>query len=143
MQELETLRNWLKTFPQWNSETYYVDYIEGTPGNCGLFPQGMEEVSHREDVLGNLQVQCRTRFRLLHVTERTEDGQRAAQWLLDFEKWVQAQSAAGLTPHFGDDPAREKMRAEKGKLSGTRQTGSGTYEVILTAEFTKYYEVIE
>ncbi len=143
MQALETLKTWLSAFPQWDGEACYVDYTEGVGGNTGLFPQGMEEVSRREDVLGNLQVRCRLRFRLLRMALRDGDGQKNAQWVMDFENWVQQQSAAGLTPRFGDEPASEIMRAEKGKLSGTRQTGSGTYEVILTAEFTKYYEVIE
>lgn len=141
MQELEKLRNWLQTFPGWDSEVCFADFTEGTPGNSGLFPQGMEEVSRREDVLGNLYLRCRYRFRLLRVADKSED--KNAQWLMDFANWVQAQSAAGLAPHFGDEPDKETMRAEKGKLSQVRQTGASTYEVLLTAEFTKYYEVIE
>ena len=137
------LKSWLGTFPRWDAEVCYVDYSEGSFGNCGIFPQGVEEIDRREDVLGNVQVSCRIRFRLLRMAGQSGDGQNAAQWLLDFENWVQQQSAAGLTPRFGDVPEKEVMRAERGKRSETRQTGSGTYEVILTVEFTKNYEVIE
>lgn len=141
VQELETLKTWLETYPGWDSEVCRAEYTEGTPGNSGLFSQGLEEVSRREDVLGNLQVRCRRKFRLLRMAS-SEQGQQQAQWMRDFEAWVQAQSAKGLCPRFGDDPHGAWIRAEKGKLAQIRQTGSHMYEVILTAEFTKYYEVM-
>ncbi len=138
MTDLEKLRAWLLTYPKWE-DTLFVDFTEHAAGNTGLFPAGLEETGRREDVLGNLQVSCRYRFSLYRQTPGQADGTANAQWLLDFQSWVQQQSAAGLTPHFGDVPARERMQAQKGTLKEASQTG--TYTVTLIADFMKVYEV--
>ena len=138
MTDLEKLRQWLLTCPHWE-DTLLVDFTEGTPGNAGLFPNGLEEVGRQEDVLGNLQIACRYSFQLRRQTPGQSDGTANAQWLLDFQNWVQQPSAAGLTPRFGDVPSREKMQAQKGSLQEVSQTG--TYIVTLIADFMKVYEV--
>ena len=140
MTDIEKLRQWLLTYPAWDAGgLLYIDYTDGVPGNSGLFPAGVEEVSRREDLLGNVTVGYRCRFALYRVTAGGCENGENAQWLLEFQRWVQAQSAAGLAPTFGDDPARERIRAEKGRLDRASQTGTGTYTVTLTADFVKYY----
>lgn len=138
MADLEKLRQWLQTFPKWEG-TLQVEYTEPGPGSTGLFPLGLEERNRREDVLGNLQVACRYRFSLYRRTGRQQE--KNAQWLLEFQNWVQQQSADGLTPHFGDVPQQERMQAEKGALKERTQTG--LYVVTLIADFMKVYEVKE
>lgn len=140
MTDLEKLRQWLLTYPKWDAGgLLYIDYTDGVPGNSGLYPAGLEEVSRREDVLGNVTVGCRYHFALYRVTTGQADNRDNAQWLLDFQSWVRAQSQAGLAPTFGDEPAREQIRAEKGRLHKASQTGTGTYTVTLTADFVKHY----
>ena len=138
MTDLEKLQQWLLTYPGWK-DTLLVDFTEAEPGNSGLFPNGLEEISRREDVLGNLQIACRYRFMLYRRTAGRADNTANAQWLLDFQNWVQQQSLAGLTPRFGDVPARERLQAQK----GTRKEGAqvGMYAVALIADFMKVYEV--
>lgn len=138
MKDLEKLKAFLLTYSGWE-DTLFVDYTEATPGNAGLFPAGLEEISRQEDVLGNLQIACRYRFHLYRRTPAQSDGTADAQWLLDFQSWIQQQSAAGLTPQFGDVPSRERLQAEKGALQTASQTG--TYTVTLIADFMKVYEV--
>ena len=138
MTELKKMRRWVQTFPQWK-EDLYIDYTGAVPGNAGLFPVGMEEVGRREDVLGNVTVSCRCRFTLYRVTTGQADNTGNAQWLLAFQNWVREQSTLGLAPTFGDEPAREHLRAEKGRLKNASQTGTGVYAVELTAEFVKKY----
>ena len=138
MTDLEKLRQWLLTFPKWE-DTLQVEYTEAEPGSAGLFPLGLEEVSRREDVLGNVQVACRYRFSLYRRTTRQQETN--AQWLLEFQNWVQQQSVDGKTPRFGDVPEAEKMRAEKGTLQNHAITD--TFAVTLIAEFMKVYEVNE
>ena len=140
MTDLERLRQWLLTYPNWE-DSLQVDFTEAQPGNAGLFPAGMEETGRREDVLGNLQIDCRYRFHLYRHAAGQDDGTANAQWLLEFQNWVQQQSAAGLAPHFGDIPARERLQAQKGSLKETSQVGTGTYTVTLIADFMKVYEV--
>ena len=140
MTDLERLRQWLQGYPNWE-ESLQVDFAEVRPGNAGLFPNGLEETGRREDVLGNVQIDCRYRFVLYRHTAGQADGTANAQWLLDFQNWVQQQSAVGLAPHFGDVPSRERMQAQKGTLKEVSQAGTGTYMVTLIADFRKVYEV--
>jgi len=143
MEDLERLKAWLLTYPNWGDGTLYVDCTEAAPDNAGVFPNGLEQIKRTEDVLGNVTVQCRYHFLLYRVCAGQQDGTQNAAWLLAFQKWVQQQSAAGLAPRFGDVPAAEQLRAEKGKLQNAGQVGTGVYVVTLTADFMKVYEVNE
>lgn len=140
MTALEKMTAWLQTFPLWQEESLSVDYVDALPGNAGLYPEGLEQVSRREDVLGNVTVENRLHFVLYRVTAGQQDNRENSQWLLELQSWVQQQSAAGLAPSFGDVPHRERISAQKGKLKAASQTGTGKYAVNLTVEFTKQYE---
>lgn len=139
MGDLEKMRQWLLNYPNWGeSGLLYVDYTDAVPG-LGLFPAGLEELGRKTDVLGNVTVKCRYNFALYRVTAAWEDKMKDAAWLLEFQQWVQKQSVAGLAPQFGDVPAAERLRAQKGKLKEASQAGTATYVVTLTADFTKIY----
>lgn len=138
MTALEKMVQWLKTFPLWEDDLH-IDDLGAAPSNTGLYPGGLEEVSRREDVLGNVTVVCRLHFLLYRRTARQQDNGESSRWLLQLQDWVQKQSAAGLAPVFGDDPKKERIRAEKGKLQEASQTGTGKYAVAITAEFEKQY----
>ena len=140
MTDLDKLRQWLMTYPGWDGELQ-VDFVDPEPGNAGLFPEGLEETEHKEDILGNLQIFCRYRFVLYRQMAGQQDGTHNAQWLLAFQNWVQQQSAEGLAPQFGDVPERERLQARSGALKKADQVGTGTYTVTLIAEFMKVYEV--
>lgn len=137
---LERVRLWLQTYPRWE-DTLTVDMIPAGPGSAGLFPDGVEERSRKEDILGNRQIRCRLRFTLRRQAVVGDGGEEHAAWLLDFQQWVCQQSLAGLTPQLGDVPGEETMQAEKGSLQKVSPTGIGTYTVTLTANFIKLYEV--
>ena len=132
---LENMKAWLQTFPQWEGNIQ-VDYLEAVPGNTGLYPKGITELSRREDVLGNVKVRCRSTFLLRKTAVGTEEN---ARWLMEFQTWVADQNRLGLVPQFGDDPKQERIRAFDGRIYDRAQAGSGRYTVMLTAEFTKYY----
>lgn len=134
MTALEKMQQWLQTYPGWQ-DTLQIDLTEPAPGNAGLFCEGLEERARQADILGNLQITCRYRFTLYRRVGRDSDE---AQWLLDFQNWVQQQSALGLAPHFGDIPRLEQIQAQKGTLKDRGQTG--LYAVTLTADFTKVYQ---
>ena len=115
----------------------YVDFADAVPGNMGLFPKGLEEISRREDVLGNLVVRFRWSFQLHRIAGKAP--QADARWLMDFQQWVAQQSLMGHCPIFGDDPKTEQMRACEGRLVGRNPGGSTGYTVLLTVDFTKNY----
>lgn len=139
MSELEKLKNWLLTFPGMKESTLHVDSLPHIPGSVGLFCQGVEQLRESQDILGNRQVLCRCRFVLRRVS--SQPSEEAARWALALQSWVREQSARGLAPRFGCEVAREQLRAEKGRLEKTSQTGTDTLQVVLTAEFMKKYEV--
>ena len=134
---LDELKQWLQTFPRWEG-TLQVDYAEAVPGNTGLYPKGMTELSCREDVLGNRRIRCSYTFTLQRTAAAGEEN---ARWLLDFQQWVARQERLGLAPKFGDEPQTERLRAFDGRLEKHTQTGCALYTVQLYAEFTKIYEV--
>ena len=134
---LEKLTQWLQTFPRWEGVLQF-DYADSVPGNTGLYPRGITELSCREDGLGNR----KSRFSCGFVLRRAAGGsQENAQWMLDFQNWVMDQDRLGLAPKFGDEPVNERIRAFEGKLDTHKQVGSTFYTVQLTVEFTKLFEV--
>lgn len=126
---LEKLQAWLSTYPHWDT----------CPANICVLPKGMEEISRQEDVLGNTQTAYRCYVTLFWEMTGQESTGENANRLLDFQSWVGEQSALGLAPHFGDIPARERIRTEKGGLTAGAQIV--TYTVTLVADFMKVYEV--
>lgn len=134
---LETMKAWLETFPKWEG-TLQFDYADAVPGNSGLYPRGITELSRREDVLGNVKTRYSCAFTLRRAAAQSQEN---AQWLLDLQNWVMEQDRLGLAPKFGDEPKTERLRAFEGRLDSHHQVGSSMYTVQLTAEFTKLYEV--
>lgn len=135
MTELKILQTWLQTFPLWEG-SLTVDVTEAVPGGMGLYPKGLQELSRREDVLGNLTVRYRWSFSL-HRGQAAQT-QENAQWLMELQKWAAQQCRQGLTPRFGDIPAEERLRICEGSLTQRREGGSG-YTALLTADFTKIF----
>ena len=134
---LEQMKQWLQTFPGWDG-ALRLDYAQTVPGNSGLYPQGVTELSCREDVLGNRKTRCSCSFTLQRAAA---PGEENARWLLDFQNWVARQERLGLTPKFGDEPKTERLRAFEGKLLKHTRAGCALYTVRLCAEYTKIYEV--
>lgn len=140
MTDLEKLKTWLATYPGWEADKpFFVDFTTPKPGCVGLFPQGLEQLSLRRDITGGQKAACRYRFLLYRATALEENQEENARWVLDFQNWVEAQSAGGFAPHFGDVPQEERLRAEGGSLQKTGKLGSGLYALTLTAEFTRIY----
>ena len=136
MDQLDQVKAWLQTFPQWGEATFFIDYLDGQPGSCGLYPVGAEELSRSVTVTGQVRRRLRSRFVLYRMG--AADAREDALWLSRLQSWVARQSALGLAPRLGDDPAAESIRAEGGKLSKRLPDGSGKYTVTLIAEYKKY-----
>lgn len=144
MTELQKIREWIATFPQYAElREFSVDFTSASPGNGGIMPGGLTELSRKKDVWGNVTVTNQYNFTLWFVFEKAQDddegAERNAQFLMDFQNWVQRQSATGLAPTFGDEPRSENMTAQNGALYGTDAEGTALYTVQLTAEFIKRF----
>lgn len=133
MEFLEKVKAWLQTFPLWAQAPLQIDDTGPEPVNCGLFPIGVEELSQKEDLLGNRQIDYRQTFLLRRIAQREE---AASGWLMALQQWVQQQNAAGTAPVPGN-AAKSRVRAEKGRLSAATQTGTATYEIRIVFDYTE------
>ena len=146
--DLERLRAWLASYPGYDIlDNMLVDYIDEIPGAASLMPAGLTEISRTEDILGNVTVRNQYNFGLYLALEKSPGDDIAsaynAGWVLDFQRWVQAQSVAHAAPTFGNiDQRGETIKAQNGALLDTGKEGVAVYVVQLSAEFSTFYEVI-
>lgn len=146
--DLDRLRAWLATYPDYDIlHNMLVDYIDEIPGAVSLMPAGLVEITRTEDILGNVTAQNQYNFGLYLALEKSPGDDIAsaynAGWVLDFQRWVQAQSIAHTAPTFGNiDQRQETIKAQNGALLDTDEKGVAVYIVQLSAEFKTKYEVI-
>ena len=146
MTALEKIREFVKQYPGADIfRDFHVDYTDQIPFNGGVFPSGLTEVSRSRDILGNVTVVNQYNFGLYYVFEKSPGddigAMENADWLMDFQEWVQEQSALGLAPVFGDAPGSESITAQNGVLYDAGEEGTAMYMVQLTVQFIKKYEV--
>ena len=146
MSDLEKIKHWISSFPGYDIlGSFQVDYTDNIPSNGGIFPSGLVEISRSEDILGNITVRNQYNFGLYYVFLKDPGDDAGAQinadWIMDFQKWIQEQSIRGLAPVFGDDPAEEKIQAQNGVLYAADEEGTATYMVQLSVNYVKKFEV--
>lgn len=144
MTALEKITKFVKSYPGADVlRDFQIDYTDQIPANGGIFPSGLVEISRKADICGNVTVINQYNFGLYYVFEKAPgDGEGAAinaDWLMDFQEWVQEQSALGLAPKFGDRPGQETISAQNGVLYGAEAEGLATYMVQLSVQFIKYF----
>jgi len=140
MTALDTMREFVQSYPDYDILSRLdIDYTDKVPNSGGLFPSGMVEVSRRSDLLGNVTVTNQLNFALYTTLEKWEGSLDNAEWQLGFQQWVQAQSALGLAPTFGDEPRTETITAQNGQLYSADEEGTALYVVQINVTFTKYY----
>lgn len=147
MTDLERIKGWLLGYSETDRlQSFRVDYLKPDPDSGSIRPSGLTEISRTEDVLGNVVAENQLNFGLYYVLAKSADdetgAQANAQWVLGLQQWVQQQSVLHLAPTFGDEPKKERMIAHNGALYAEQEDGTATYLVQLSANFTKYYEVI-
>ena len=142
MSDLEKMKAWIATFPGYDIlEHFRVDYTDQIPANGGIFPSGLVEIKRTKDVIGNVTVRNQYNFGVYYVFQKDPgddtDATVNADWLMEFQCWIQEQSAKGLAPTFGDDLRSESIRAQNGVLYAADEEGTATYMVQLSVEFVK------
>ena len=147
MSDLEKLRAWIQSYPDFDIlGSFQCDFTDQIPGNGGIFPSGLVEISRTEDILGNVTVQNQYNFGLYYVFEKSPGDDAGAtvnaEWIMDFQRWVQRQSVLRLAPAFGDEPDTERIQAQNGVLYASDEEGTATYMVQISINFKKIYEVI-
>ena len=145
MNTLDTLREWLKTYPDFDIlGNFQVDYADKLPGSAGVFPDGLVEIKRSRDIMGNVTVTNQCNFGLFCVFEKSPGDDVGASgnadWVADFQQWVQEQSVLRLAPTFGDDRNKEKITAQNGVLYAADEEGTAVYMVQLSIQFVKKYK---
>lgn len=144
MTAIEKIRDFVKSYPGAEAiHGFHIDYTDQIPFNGGVFPSGLVEVSRARDILGNTTITNQYNFGLYYVFEKSPgDDVGAAEnadWVMDFQEWVQKQSISGNAPTFGDEPSRETITAQNGVLYSADEEGTAMYMVQLTVQFKKYF----
>lgn len=145
MTALEKIREFVKSYPGADIfRDFQVDYTDQIPANGGIYPSGLVEVSRKSDILGNTRVTNQYNFGLYYVFEKAPGDDTGATvnagWVMDFQEWVQKQSATGAAPAFGDIPREEKITAQNGVLYAADDEGLATYMVQLSVQFVKKFK---
>lgn len=141
---LETMRRFVSSYPDFDIlGALNIDYTDRVPASAGLFPSGMVEISRVRDILGRTTVENQLNFALYAVLEKAagEDvgATYNAEWLADFQSWVQEQSVSGSAPTFGDRPLAESIRAENGAIFAADGEGTAMYVVQISVRFIETY----
>lgn len=143
MTALDKLRDWIKTFPGYDIlADFQVDYTDQMTANSGgIFPSGLVEVARSTDIMGTVTVTNQYNFSLYYTFLKSpgDDVGAAvnADWVMDFQEWVQEQSITGKAPIFGDLPKEERMIAQNGTLYEFDAEGTALYAVQLSVRFVK------
>lgn len=148
MTALEKITEFVRSYPGADIlRDFQVDFTDQIPANGGIFPSGLVEVGRRTDLLGSTAVTNQYNFGLYYVFEKAPgDAAGAAvnaDWLMDFQEWVQARSALGQAPVFGDVPGQERITAQNGVLYEAGAEGLATYMVQLSVQFVKAFPTTE
>ena len=144
MNDLQKLKNWLATYPGADlMGTLQVDYTDRLPGSFGVFPAGLIENSREENIWGDVTVNNTYNFALYAVFEKSPGDDVAAlanaDWVMDLQKWVQAQSISRKAPTFGNiDQNRETISAQNGALLEADGEGAALYLIQLAANFRQF-----
>lgn len=143
MTDIERVRSWINTF-EGIPEQFKIDYTSEVPNNAGLFPSGLVEISRRENVWGETTVTNQYNFGLYCVFPKPEGeddiAKQNADWVMDFQKWVQEQSVRKLAPTFGNfEPETETFKAQNGTLYEIKDAGVSMYMVLLSAQYKNFY----
>lgn len=143
MSDLERFKSWVAGFEGMPAE-FSIDYTHNVPGTGAIFPNGMVEVARRQNLLGETTVTNQLNFALYYAFHKNEGDDATAklnaEWVMAFQRWVQAQSVAGLAPVFGNvDTGDEAIKAQNGSYYEPPDSGVGLYYVIVTVQYKTYY----
>lgn len=145
MTALEKMREFIESYPGFDIlSQFQVDFTDQIPANGGIFPSGLVEISRKKDILSNTTITNQYNFGLYYVFAKVPGDDAGAtinaDWVMDFQEWVQKQSAIGAAPVFGDVPREERVIAQNGVLYDADDEGLATYMVQISVQFVKEFK---
>lgn len=145
MTALEKMQNFIKMYPGYDQlEQFNIDYTDAVPNAGGIMPGGLVELETKTDIFGNRTVHNQLNFAIYcRFAKDPGDDVSAgvnAEWVADFQQWVQEQSAMGNAPEFGDEPWAERITAQNGMIFEADEEGTAIYMVQIAVTYRKHYE---
>ena len=142
--DLDKVKNWISKYPGHNILSQFsFDYTDKVPNTGGIFPNGLVEVERKSDIIGNVTVVNQYNFALYYQFTKSPGDDAGsefnAEWVDDFQRWVQEQSCKGLAPAIGDEPEQEQITAQNGTMIDASDEGWAMYTIQLTVRFIKNY----
>lgn len=144
MTAVDTIRQWIAGYSGHDIlSEFSVDYMDRIPASGAVFPSGLLEVSRTNYVDGGVLVENQYNFGLYYVFEKAPGddvgAEKNADWIMDFQEWIQDQSLTGNVPLFGTRTTA--VRAQNGALYEADVDGMAVYMVQLSVTFEKEFEV--
>lgn len=146
MTALDKIKEWIATYPGYDIlADFQVDYTDQMTANSGgIFPSGLVEVSRSKDITGTTTVTNQYNFALYYTFLKAPGDDAGASinadWIMDFQEWVQEQGITGKAPTFGDRPGSERIIAQNGTLYEFDAEGAALYAVQLSVQFMKIFK---
>ena len=132
----QKLEQWLAAWPE--MVPLARDGYGPAPDQASLMAEGSRELDRWQDALGNVTVEYRQDYSL-HLCLAREDG-RPELWLERLGDWLLRQSALGLAPVFGDQPAAEGVAVSHPIQVKRSPEGTAVYKMELSVTFRRRYE---
>lgn len=141
---LQKMRDFIAEFPNWDILSQLtIDFTDNVPDCAGLFPGGLIEVQRHADITGVKWVDNQYNFVLytnLAKSPNEDEGATInADWLMDFQEWMQEQSITGNAPVFGDRPREEQITAQNGAIYSADDEGTAIYAIQIAVNFVKEF----
>jgi len=141
MSALEKFKDWICTFDGF-PDNVQVDFTDKVPSSSGVFPAGISELGRKKDILGGVILYDQYNFGIYWVFCKSpgddEEAEFNAGWVMDFQSWVQEQSALGLAPKFDNTMTyKEVIVASDGQLYDADEEGTAMYMVQVVVRFYK------
>lgn len=145
MTAIEKIREFVEAYSGFDIlNSFNVDYTDRIPANAGVFPSGIVELRRVHDVLGNVEIENQLNAAIYIVLKKDPGNDELAQinadWVLDFQDYVQRASFLHEHPVFGDCPGSEIIMATEGRLYDASEEGVAVYAVQLSVRYTKIYK---
>jgi len=142
---LQRVRDWIATYSGYDIlANFLVDYTDqAQAATGGIFPSGLTVLETHRDILGNVWTVNQYNFGIYTVFFKPDaddtEATANAEWVADFQRWVQEQWATGQAPVFGDRPREERISAQNGVMYAASEEGTAVYMVQLSVVFVKDY----
>lgn len=143
MSKIMKIVDFIKTYPNLNTNDVFVDFADDDTNNYSVSPAGTVIVERIPDILGKeiikMQYNC-----LILIRRNFIEGLNSlsnAEFIESLQDWVIEQNYLRTTPTFGDDKDMEFVYASNGQLLEiNNDSTTALYSIQIAVNYEKHYE---